>query len=392
MGCGSNNIGRPAVPGCADTGWGCNYPLGMSPLELIGYDKNLYDLYRTNGGMGSGMIDAFPYDPVVSKGIFASQYQMSDAMAWAYLLTPDSQDNISVGDNLIVPVDTYTNNHAEPPYEKVMIGPGGEEYQSSYAASQINMQADMVAANKGNLPPFAQSFNMKPRHIPFAGDLTAHFREEESRLIDSGNQVAPRGSSPTIDPTPTPIGTGSSAPAPVQPSGPIATGPIGTGTAAPNPVVAPPPQQVIILQPPPIYSSSDNNPGIVIAPGTIGTSTMPTDTSSVGGGGGSAEDPGTGDQAAPGATAPCTTSYMPILVGALIGLTVGYLIADNNEKTGNHLLKYAGLGGVIGAIAGFVYVKHLCSPIPVLTKLGVKSKVGAPAPAPAATAPAPATA
>lgn len=400
MGCGHNMTGRPAVPSCQDTGWGCNYPVGMAPLELINYDRNLYDLYRTNGGMGQGMIDAFPYDPVVSTGIFASQYQLSEGLAWAYLLRPDAQDNISVGDNLIVPVDTYTNNKAMPPYEKVMIGPGNEEYQtSSYAGSQLEVQADMVAANKGNLPPFAKTFNMSNKYnnrpVPFVGDLSSYFAEEESRILsrtmDASTSPAPAPTGPVLDPSalvgPTMVGTSSPVPSgssSLTPGSsvvaPTGTGPvqIGTGTSTPSG--------------PTFASAQDNNPGIVVAPGSTtgpasgpsGPAVVVTDAPSLGlggagGGAAPADAPAQDPAAEPGAAAPtasCTINWMPIVIGALIGIAGGYYYADQNDKKGLTKIGYTALAALAFGLMGYLYAKHKCTPIAILTKMGIKNESG----------------
>ena len=107
-----------------------NRPLGMSDVDLLIYDKDIYTLFRTHEGLET---DAFRYDPIVSAGILASDYAFAQGMGWVNLLTPDSQDKINPGDGLIVPVQTYDNYKQNPPIEKYLT------HEVSYTANQVNL-------------------------------------------------------------------------------------------------------------------------------------------------------------------------------------------------------------------------------------------------------------
>jgi disulfide bond formation protein DsbB len=74
--------------------------------------------------------------------------------------------------------------------------------------------------------------------------------------------------------------------------------------------------------------------------------------------------------------------YKPIIIGAIAGLAVGYFYAKNKNKD---VKKFGAVVAIIGAILGYVYSKHQCSPIEILTKLKVPSKSDAATPATPAT-------
>jgi hypothetical protein len=122
-----------------------NRPLGMSDVDLLIYDKDIYTMYRTNEGLET---DAFRYDPVVSAGMLASDYAFAQGMQWVNLLTPASQDKINPGDGLIVPVQTYDNYENLPPIEKYLT------HEVSYTANQLN-----IARNEGLHNEFVGDFN-----------------------------------------------------------------------------------------------------------------------------------------------------------------------------------------------------------------------------------------
>lgn len=324
--------GRPAVPSCVDGGWGGNYPLGMSPLELMTYDKGMYDLYRTNGGMGAGMIDAFPYDPVVSMGFLASDYVLSEGLAWAYLLRPDAQDNINPADGMVVPVDTYTNNRAMPPYEKVMVNQSGKEYEVSYTGAQLDMQAQIVAANGGTLPKNINMFN----HI---GDNSSYWAQEESRI------AGPMPDRSTVEVTVPPTGP---PPRPnLSTNPPPSPGPAASSSASPAPATTTPPPSS--------------------APTSGPVSSAPIE-------GAPAEVPSEGGRMAVSPTPKeCKFNWLPVLIGLAIGLLAGYFYAKQKNK--NKKISMA-VGGLILGGLGYLYAHHQCKPITALSKIGVPSESG----------------
>jgi disulfide bond formation protein DsbB len=68
--------------------------------------------------------------------------------------------------------------------------------------------------------------------------------------------------------------------------------------------------------------------------------------------------------------------YKPVIIGIIAGLAVGYLYAKNKNKD---IKLFSAVVAIIGGILGYVYAKHQCNPIGVLTKLKVPSKVNTPA-------------
>ena len=67
----------------------------------------------------------------------------------------------------------------------------------------------------------------------------------------------------------------------------------------------------------------------------------------------------------------CKLNYMPILIGGLILGGVGYFYAKNKKMD---IKKPLILMTLMGAVLGYLYSKHQCKPIEILSKIGVKSK------------------
>jgi hypothetical protein len=101
-----------------------------------------------------------------------------------------------------------------------------------------------------------------------------------------------------------------------------------------------------------------------------------------GGGGGASPEESTGAKEGEQATVVCKTNYKPVIIGIVAGLAVGYLYAKNKNKD---IKLFSAVVAIIGGILGFVYAKHQCSPIGLLTKLKIPSKSNASAPATAKT-------
>jgi hypothetical protein len=368
-----------------------NLPMGMSELDLLTYNKTLYELYRTEG---SGMDnDAFRYDPIVSAGMLASDFAVADGLWWVNLLTPESQSQIDPGDDLVVPVRTYDNYEQLPPWEQRM------SQDLSYTGGR-NKNNKMNANNfVGN---FNNYFDNESRLLGAIASKTA-LEPVASEVIGTGTaETAP---APVyVPPAPLIVGTGTTAPvvapAPVYvPTTPLIVGTGSTATprpiaslAAPAPVYVPPAPLIVgtgtaapktdtpvVI----IVGPSDGNTGIVAAGGPADTGAGAGEEvidgggfggGGGGGGGGGAEMPTEEGSKEGGGQAPiiCKTSYKPVFIGAVLGLIVGYLYAKNKNKD---VKTFGVIVAIIGAILGYVYAKHQCSPIALLTKLKVPSKV-----------------
>lgn len=345
-----------------------NLPVGMSELDLINYSPVLYELYR-NEGQGFDN-DAFRYDPVVSTGMLASDYELAKGLAWVNYLTPESQGAINPGDNLIVPVQTFDNYKNLPPWEKKLsheVSYTGKNVESKYSANLLNLQASQVGM-KNN----------------FVGDFSYYF-DNESRLLGIGRALSatetPRADFPQISEIPPrtiPLSPKAmmvaSLPANEIPPRTIPLSPKATAVAA---------------------TQVSDTPGLVATNTTTTTTTPASEVinggylpSSGGGGismGGGAEMPentvpsessetpetnGSGGDAKK-TTQDCKINYIPVIIGFVILAIIGYAIAKQNKKD---IKKFSIAGAVIGGLLGYVYAKHQCTPVEALSKIGIKSK------------------
>lgn len=365
-----------------------NLPAGMSELDLINYSPVLYELYR-NEGQGFDN-DAFRYDPVVSTGMLASDYELAKGLAWVNYLTPESQGAINPGDNLIVPVQTFDNYKNLPPWEKKLsheVSYTGKNVESKYSANLLNLQASQVGM-KNN----------------FVGDFSYYF-DKESRLLGlDRDRVALSALEAPATPIEQPT-TVSSYPRPkiMVASTPRPISPIIETTAIP---VKPRVTSILTTQ-------VSNVPGLV----ATNTNTTPTNSSSptgeiinggylpsTGGGavmsggamsggdtGGGAMMSGGGEEmpeGSPEATQENTTStagggdakkiaqeckinYIPVIIGLIVLAIIGYAIAKQKKKD---IKTFSIVGAIIGSILGYAYSVHQCKPIEALSKVGIKSK------------------
>ena len=361
-----------------------NLPAGMSELDLINYSPVLYELYR-NEGQGFDN-DAFRYDPVVSTGMLASDYELAKGLAWVNYLTPESQGAINPGDNLIVPVQTFDNYKNLPPWEKKLsheVSYTGKNVESKYSANLLNLQASQVGM-KNN----------------FVGDFSYYF-DNESRLLGTDRLVA---DTPISTPRPKPVF--SITPTPIiipRPMTPISI----------RPVV----DVVDVVIPKPSFSTIatqvSTTPGLVVTTTPVSPVSSSSGSSLVSGGGGGVDMSGdmsggassdseindngtdvsgtdartTGSDTPPDNTSSsssngssnkkaiikneCKIDYIPVIIGLIILGIIGYAVAKQKKKD----VKVFGItGAVIGAILGYAYAKHQCNPIEALSKIGIKSK------------------
>ena len=397
-----------------------NKPFGMTETELLLYSPEMYAIYRNMDGEWDN-IDAFRYDPVVSTGMLANDYVLAKGLAWVNYLTPESQAMLNPGDGLVVPARTYDNYDQLPPWEKRMThevsfkGNGNRRGESSYSREQLLMSNAQMGSK-----------------MDFVGDFNSYFdnvaRQESRALgISAGNEVIlPSG--------PRPIGTPIEAGTIALPGGTIGVGTPVTPkyrciSVSPWCVrddvngnkssCATCPTGIVVVGPsggPGTGGEGGTGTGTGTGSGTgsgsgtgTGTGSGGTGTGSgsggtgsgsgggegevesggnlppVGGGGGSVggggeEAPSEGGKEAgapqPGTEAgkpeeECKLNYMPIVIGAVIGLIAGYLIAKQKKKDEK---QFALIAAIIGALLGFAYSKHQCKPIEMLTKIGIKSK------------------
>lgn len=395
-----------------------NRPLGMSDVDLLIYDKDIYTLFRTHEGLET---DAFRYDPIVSAGILASDYAYAQGMAWVNLLTPDSQDKINPGDGLIVPVQTYDNYKQNPPIEKYLT------HEVSYTANELNL-----ARAEG-------------LHNEFVGDFNNYFDQESSLIRESVADTEEGTPAPKPTPTiPRTLFSGAWQPKTITTSIPrgVTESAIpprttynqtylnnlnnSTGTlvelkaklkecmdyckskniqytihckklidkikalSISTPVIASPTV--------PSTSGGSSTSGSSTSGG--GTTTGGSSTSGggeiidggafptggggggmVGGGGAPSEAPAEEtpktDETKPKETKPETAKasekldMIPIYIGIAIFGLIGYYYANTQKKD----VKTLGLaGGIIGGLLGYLYSQHQQKPIEFVTKLGIKSK------------------
>ena len=376
-----------------------NRPLGMSDVDLLIYDKDIYTMYRTHEGLEP---DAFRYDPIVSAGMLASDYAYAEGMQWVNLLTPDSQDKINPGDDLVVPVRTYDYYGENLPIEKRLT------HEVSYTSNQLNTARAMGLHNQ------------------FVGDFNNYF-DQESGLL--GEQLLGPAPSPITEPTPSPTGGGSSLPPrssesprtliPVRPYTPITNIQFTAPTTTPTPIT--PKYRCISTAP---YYVRDDVNGTknlfqartcrpITAPvgsgaatigdggGGGGTTTTTTTTTGgtsggtsgggevidggafpmSGGGGGGGSASGGGEEApgpAPTETKDTTSTekeikadYKFIIIGIIVLGAIGYYYAKTYNKD---IKTFSVSGAIVGGILGYMYNQHQTKPIEVFTKLGIKSK------------------
>lgn len=348
-----------------------NRPLGMTDLDLLVYDKDIYTMFRTHEGLEP---DAFRYDPIVSAGMLASDYAFAEGMQWVNLLTPDSQDQIDPGDDLVVPVRTYDYYGENLPIEKKLT------HEVSYTANQLN------------------TVRATSLHNEFVGDFNNYF-DKESGLLGPGKprEVSMAG--------PRSFNMVSGAPISAEtPSG--GTG-IGGGLGSGG---TPTPTAKYRCIPTTPYCVRDDVNGTkstcalctpIATPtggGELGTggsgsgsgsglgSGGPNPNSGGGGGGGGSMGGGGGEpapaEATPEEAKPTDTptqvakidakpDYKFLIIGIIVFGAIGYYYAKTKNKD---IKTFSAVGAIVGGILGYVYTQHQIKPIDFLSKLGLKSK------------------
>lgn len=357
-----------------------NLPAGMSELDLINYSPVLYELYR-NEGQGFDN-DAFRYDPVVSTGMLASDYELAKGLAWVNLLTPESQGAINPGDNLIVPVQTFDNYKNLPPWEKRLsheVSYTGKNLESKYSANLLNLQASQVGMKNNFVGDFSYYFDNESRllgmeRLALSATETPRAALSIMEPVPQISEIPPRTIIPlspkaTVIESPIPVSPISVIPPRTIPLSPKATAVIATQVSDTPGLVATttttPASEVINGG----YLPSGGGGGMSMGGG--GGVEMPEDAAS------SAPSEGTSEAAANGGgdtkktTQDCKIDYIPVIIGFIVLAIIGYAIAKQKKKD---VKKFSIAGAVIGALLGYVYAKHQCVPVEALSKIGIKSK------------------
>lgn len=359
-----------------------NLPAGMSELDLINYSPVLYELYR-NEGQGFDN-DAFRYDPVVSTGMLASDYELAKGLAWVNYLTPESQGAINPGDNLIVPVQTFDNYKNLPPWEKKLsheVSYTGKNMESKYSANLLNLEASKVGM-KNN----------------FVGDFSYYF-DKESRLLGT-EKLATEIIPPSTPITPRPSLYPNATIVPVKPR---ATASLSAVSSTPGLVAT---TTTTTTGGSPVSAGVGSGTfsaggGVSVSPGSLPSGSSDSGTSGggevisggylpSGGGAMSSGDTGSGQEMPEGGTTDtqqqestggdvkkitqveCKINYIPVIIGLIVLAIIGYAIAKQKKKD---IKTFSIVGAVVGAILGYVYAKHQCNPIEALNKVGIKSKI-----------------
>lgn len=350
-----------------------NLPAGMSELDLINYSPVLYELYR-NEGQGFDN-DAFRYDPVVSTGMLASDYELAKGLAWVNYLTPESQGAINPGDNLIVPVQTYDNYKNLPPWEKKLsheVSYDGKSGESKYSANLLNLEASKVGMKNNFVGDFSYYFDKESRLLgidrlalsaieapapkPIEVPTTPVTMYPRPKIVSAIS--IPRPISPIIEQTPVAVKPKVTSIISTQTSD--TPGLVSTTQVANTPAVTPT-EEVISggYLPSSGGGGMSMGGGVEIPEDTAQSETIETSTNS---GGGDTKKI---------VAQECKMNYIPIVIGLIVLAIIGYAIAKQKKKD---VKMFSIVGAIIGAILGYVYVKHQCAPVEALSKIGIKSK------------------
>jgi|694.fasta_scaffold70826_9 hypothetical protein len=339
-----------------------NRPLGMSDVDLLIYDKDIYTMYRTHEGLEP---DAFRYDPIVSAGMLASDYAFAEGMQWVNLLTPDSQDQINPGDDLVVPVRTYDYYGENLPIEKKLT------HEVSYTANQLN------------------TVRATALHNEFVGDFNNYF-DQESGLLGVGK--------PRVMAGPRSFGKPSEEFAKAEDisSGGLGGG-LGSGPGSGGGGIPTAKYRCIPTEP---YCVRDDVNGTKATCATCTPIATPTGSggelgtggggSTGGGGGAGGFGGGAGappmDEPTPEETQPTDApiesspaqaktdakpDYKFLIIGIIVFGAIGYYYAKTKNKD---IKTFSVSGAIVGGILGYIYAQHQTNPIDFLSKLGLKSK------------------
>lgn len=301
-----NGSQKPPIPRIAENGWGPEYPFGMTDLDLLVYSPTMYDLYRTNGGMGSGMVDRFPYDPITQYGNLSSGVAdgMGSSDVWFSLMN----HIYPYGKYPFTSVENMESNYNQP-HKKNQMGIAEKTGTGFFTSlnEESNLIAEVQQPRSGNamMPPATVPTTTTPKICPAGQQL---FR---NKCVPSPKNMVitnPRDFQ-------------------VQPK---------DNTLPPAPIVNCPSGYVKVS-------------GICMP-----ILTVPVQAAPVGGGGGGGEAPAetTGEKGAEMGIE--KISYTIPLLLAVIGAVGGYFYA---QKAGKKIAVFAAGGAIIGFAAGYFYTK-----------------------------------
>ena len=315
-----NGRGKPSIPKVPLNGWGPEYPIGMTDVDLLLFSPTVYDLYRTNGGMGSGMVDYFAYDPITQYGNLSSNVALAGGSSdlWFSLMNhryPYRKYPFTSVENM----ESNYNNPKQLPMSGIeeMTGTGffrslNQESESAFSTTtQAMNQAALATAGKGG----ATSPTMIPTTTPPPTSTTPKTCPPGKKLVYGKCVPIIAVSGSSVVPTATVI---SSRP------------PASSPTPTPTPVVVPVPVPVA--------------PAMGGGGGAIGGG---------GGAGGEAPAEARGEKGAEMGVE--KVKYTIPLIIAVLGAVGGYFYA---KKAGKKVAVFAFGGAVLGFAAGYFYTKY----------------------------------
>lgn len=295
-----NGSQQPPLPRIAENGWGPKYPIGMTDLDLLVYSPTMYDLYRTNGGMGSGMVDRFPYDPITQYGNLSSSVAngLGSSDLWFSLMN----HRYPYGKYPFTSVENMESNYNQPQKQIQM---GIAEKTGTGFFTSLNEESNLIAstATVGGTRPGATM-------IPTVG----------GPRTGATTQTCPPGTKLMSNKC-VPIIAVSGSTIVAQPTLNVSRPPVTAPAPAPTPVP-------------------------VVVPAPVPAPPMG------GGGGGEAPAETTGERGDEMGIE--KISYTIPLVLAVLGAVGGYFYA---KKAGKKIAVFAAGGAIIGFAAGYFYTK-----------------------------------
>lgn len=304
-----NGRDKPSIPKVAMNGWGPDYPIGMTDVDLLLFSPTVYDLYRTNGGMGSGMVDYFAYDPITQYGNLSSNVALAGGSSDLWFALMNHRYPYRK-----YPFTSVENMESNYNTQKQIQMSGIEEMTGTGFFRSLNQESNfnqvVISAGKGGatsptmiptttLPPTSTT----PKTCPPGKKLV--YGKCVPIISVSGSTIIAK---PTLNVS--------------KPGLPI--------TPTPTPTPTPVPTPVVVVAPP-------------MGGGAIG-----------GGGGGGGEAPAEASAEKGAEMGVERIKYTIPLIIAVLGAVGGYFYA---KKTGKKVTVFAVGGAVLGFAAGYFYTK-----------------------------------
>jgi hypothetical protein len=308
-----NGSQQPPLPRIAENGWGPKYPIGMTDLDLLVYSPTMYDLYRTNGGMGSGMVDRFSYDPITQYGNLSSSVAngLGSSDLWFSLMN----HRYPYRKYPFTSVENMESGYNQPQKQLSM---GIAEQTGTGYFTSLNDESNMVAATSGKTTPTKGGQMVNTSSGPIMLPSTAPTVPTQPKTCPPGTKLMYNKCVPIIAVSGSTVVT--------KPTLNVSRPPVTT--PAPTPVPVP---VLVPVQAPPMSGG-----------GAMGG----------GGGGGEAPAETTAEKGAEMGIE--KISYTIPLVLAVLGAVGGYFYA---KKAGKKIAVFAAGGAIIGFAAGYFYTK-----------------------------------